>query len=119
MLQQSLPMNDERPQGTLRFRTFTIAEVSKKLNNLKPNKGRGPDGIHVNFLRNTSAFSEPLYEMFNDSIFSDILPQERWKYNSPAQGFSSVLYKSPSSDPNQPGCKTLRTPSAGSNFNAR
>ena len=79
-LDHSLPiyMYDDKPDESLRFRRFTVSEVVKKMKYLKANKGSGPDCIHVNVLRNTPAFAEPLCEIFNDSVCSGILPQD-WK----------------------------------------
>ena len=77
-LNHSLTIYDDKPSETLRFNRFTVSEVAKKMKSLKANKGSGPDGIHVNVLRNTSAFAEPLCELFNDSVCSGILPQD-WK----------------------------------------
>ena len=83
-LDHSLPIHDNKPEGTLRFKRFTVSEVAKKMKCLKANKGSGPDGILVNVLRSTSAFAEPLCEIFNDScVFCHITARlERWKHNS-------------------------------------
>ena len=86
-LNHSLPIYDDKPSETLRFKRFTVSEVAKKMKSLKANKGSDPDGIHVNVLRSTPAFAEPLCELFNDSVFLWHIATrlEGWKHNSLTQ----------------------------------
>ena len=52
--------------------------VEVKMAKLKKDKGTGPDGIHVNILKEGTALSLPLSILFNDSIRQSQLPQD-WK----------------------------------------
>ena len=58
--------------------TITSEMVQRKLKKLKANKSSGPDGIHVNILREAHNFDKPLALMFNTSLSTSVIPQD-WK----------------------------------------
>ena len=61
------------------YADFTLEDVSKKLDNLKPDKSPGIDSIHPNVLRECSKeMAVPLFLIFKKSIAEETIPDD-WK----------------------------------------
>ena len=52
--------------------------VREKLAKLHPNKASGPDGIHVNIMKNVLDFDVPLSILFEKSLVTGVVPQD-WR----------------------------------------
>ena len=73
-----IPMTDPKVTEKLRFTHFSEADVIKKINRLRLNKACGLDGIHVNMLKRISAFAKPLTIIFNESVYTVVIPLD-WR----------------------------------------
>ena len=58
--------------------TITPDTIREKLSKLHCNKACGPDGIHVNVLRNVLDFDKPLCILYKKSLLTSEIPQD-WK----------------------------------------
>ena len=55
---------------------ITTSSIRTVLSSLKPNKLSGPDGIHINVLRNCPDLDQPLQLLFTKSFSSGTIPQD-------------------------------------------
>jgi len=73
-----IPIADNPVDNSIRFQYIQIKDVINKINRLQLNKACGPDGIHVNVLKKATSFAKPLQMIFNQSVYTNSIPQD-WR----------------------------------------
>ena len=74
----SLPIPDAPLHDCISNVQITSVKVRDKLKKLKRNRSSGPDGIHVNVLKEVLSLDKPLAFLFNQSLTEGYLPQD-WR----------------------------------------
>lgn len=89
------PMDHQRCAAVFDLFDFSVMDVSKVLQSLKPSSGSGPDGVPSLFLqRCAGAVSYPLWLIFRKSLLSGCVPSD-WKLANVLPLFKGGVHSSP------------------------
>jgi hypothetical protein len=66
----------QTPKNRVSLLEITEIDIINVMQNLRPHKAVGPDGIHPYVLKETLAFAKPLLTIFNQSIDDGVLPTD-------------------------------------------